>query len=197
MTSSDNAYFIPVTTAIASSITRPKHVRVLHRRRTTAGLTHMLRTLSMSTCVSERNNSMSLCLMDRWGEKKSCMQFHTCSMASARCLLSFCSLLRSFSMSHCKSSTVVSISDTFVSELVTLSTNSLYFMTIRHKNRHVIHYSHTPDVVDMQSHSPPTYWCHTRQHQQVVPKISYLQRHLVVSALQEGSQVSQSTVLIK
>lgn len=29
-------------------------------------------------------------------------------------------------MSHCKSSTVVSISDTLVSELVTLSTNSLY-----------------------------------------------------------------------
>ena len=47
-------------------------------------------------------------------------------MASARCLLSFCSLLRSFSMSHCRSSTVVSISDTLVSELVTLSTNSLY-----------------------------------------------------------------------
>lgn len=29
-------------------------------------------------------------------------------------------------MSHCRSSTVVSISDTFVSEVVTLSTNSLY-----------------------------------------------------------------------
>lgn len=76
----------------------------------------------------------------------------TCSMASARCLLSFCSLLRSFSMSHCKSSTVVSISDTLVSELVTLSTNSLYCKQVqRRDNSCVIQY-------------PCTQWLHTFLH---------------------------------
>lgn len=94
-------------------------------------------------------------------------------MASARCLLSFCSLLRSFSMSHCRSSTVVSISDTLVSELVTLSTNSLYCnkgkdmttvvlsVTSIHKNNGYIHtktflqfsYSHTSTISDTHSHT--------------------------------------------
>lgn len=50
----------------------------------------------------------------------------TCSKASAKCLLSFCSRLRSFSMSHCRSSTVVSISRTLVSVDVTLSWSSEY-----------------------------------------------------------------------
>ena len=114
-------------------------------------------------------------------------------MASARCLLSFCSLVRSFSMSHCRSSTVVSISDTLVSELVTLSTNSLYCnegkdmhqMTIHQKQRLQTH-KHSYTHRHRYKYSPHT-----------VPRTSYLHGHLVVSALQESGQVSQTTVLIQ
>lgn len=85
--------------------------------------------IPVSSCIQEKKHKLIACgwiknihTLKTEAQRHNC----TCSMASARCLLSFCSLLRSFSMSHCRSSTVVSISDTLVSELVTLSTNSLY-----------------------------------------------------------------------
>lgn len=131
----------------------------------------------------------------------------TCSMASARCLLSFCSLLRSFSISHCRSSTVVSISDTLVSELVTLSTNSLYCNTgertchhkwqvQNHKNKGYTHI----DISDLHtstfSHAQINIFIALNGIQITVPKSSYLHWHLMVSALQQSGQVSQTNGLL-
>lgn len=85
-------------------------------------------------------------------------------------------------MSHCRSSTVVSISDTLVSELVTLSTNSLYC-----KSRGGITVTSPVIIVAVSGFLQFT----------EVNSLSYLHRHLVVFALQEGGQVPQSKVVLQ
>lgn len=116
-------------------------------------------------------------------------------------------------MSHCRSSTVVSISDTLVSELVTLSTNSLYCnrckdMTVVvlsasriHANNgythtdsfSIIHFNDTLSLLPHMGTNPP----HARQRPATLPRTSYLHGHLVVSALQESGQVSESNVVLQ
>lgn len=92
-------------------------------------------------------------------------------------------------MSHCRSSTVVSISDTLVSELVTLSTNSLYCKKEKKASR--LHpQSHLQ--FDFNSTLKEPDHTHTRNID-----LSYLHRHLVVFALQKGGQVSQAKVLLQ
>lgn len=92
-------------------------------------------------------------------------------------------------MSHCRSSTVVSISDTLVSELVTLSTNSLY---CKKENRHHGYTLGNNSNSILTIHSS-NWTAHTRN----VDELLYLHRHLVVFALQEGGQVSQAKVLLQ